>query len=165
MTINKSHNGHGLCSVYCCLLGLSIFLFSLFCGSCLILSHLVSSHRSNRFVLGFYFRHKIKTARWTNGLDPRLWSIYSIGILSIVVQKEDLTEASLSYTEILQKGLQISDHPPLSEWQITLSNPISPKAIQIFERRLGNMAWFAIRPRLSGLRPISPILLLYGALC
>ena len=98
------------------------------------------------FLLGFYFRRQIRSLNVSMVRIQGHGRIHSIGLLSVVIQKDDLSEQALSYTELLQKGLQISDHPPLSEWQITLPNAIDPDALQRFERRLNGMAWFAIHP-------------------
>lgn len=97
------------------------------------------------FALGFYFRHKLAQFTPQAARIQGYGRIYSVGILSIVIQKDDLSEHALSYTELLQKGLQISDSPPINEWQITLSDPLSPEAIRVFDRRLSNMAWFSTR--------------------
>ncbi|MEC8276215.1 MAG: hypothetical protein VXZ96_17005 [Myxococcota bacterium] len=97
-------------------------------------------------ILGFYYRRKIRALKNSMVRIQGHGRIYSVGLLSVVVQKGDLTEQALSYTELLQKGLQISDHPPLSEWQITLPDAVGPETLQMYERRLRGMAWFAIHP-------------------
>lgn len=98
------------------------------------------------FILGFYYRHRISLFDTQAARIQGYGQIYSQSWLGVVIQRHDLSEHSLSYTELLKLGLQISDYAPQSEWHLTLPEPLTPVDLRNFERAISQMAWFSISP-------------------